>query len=72
MFKGLEAIVVALILNAVIDLAKMSITGIPSFFIAVAAFLISTYYNNIFLILIFAAFVEILLNLKSKAKKCLM
>ncbi|WP_318261407.1 chromate efflux transporter [Thermoanaerobacter ethanolicus] len=66
MFKGLEAIVVALILNAVIDLAKTSITNVRFFFIAAVSFLVSIYYNNVFLLLAFATLMGILLNLKNE------
>ncbi|MFT8316244.1 MAG: chromate efflux transporter [Clostridium sp.] len=65
LFKGLGAVVVALILNAVWDLAKTTTTNIPTIIIAVTAFIISILYNNIFLILFISALMGIILIPKS-------
>ncbi|QSZ27094.1 chromate efflux transporter [Aceticella autotrophica] len=61
LFKGFGAIVLAIILNAVFDLAKTTVTNIPTILIAVTAFLISIYYNNIFLILFISTIMGIIL-----------
>lgn len=65
LFKGLGAVVVALILNAVWDLAKTTITNIPAIIISATAFIISILYNNIFLILFISALMGIILIPKS-------
>lgn len=65
LFKGLGAVVVSLILNAVWDLAKTTTTNIRTIIIAVTAFIISIFYNNIFLILLLSALMGIILIHKS-------
>jgi len=60
-FKGLGAIVVALILNAVFDLAKTATNNIQTITIALISFIISIFYNNIFLILFISALLGIIL-----------
>ncbi|AEF16923.1 chromate transporter, chromate ion transporter (CHR) family [Thermoanaerobacterium xylanolyticum LX-11] len=60
-FKGLGAIVVALILNAVFDLAKTATNNIRTITIALISFIISIFYNNIFLILFISALLGIIL-----------
>lgn len=65
LFKGLGAVVTALILNATWDLAKTTTSSISTIMIAVTAFIISLLYNNIFLILFVSAFLGIILIPKS-------
>ncbi|MDF2504328.1 MAG: chromate transporter, chromate ion transporter family [Clostridium sp.] len=65
LFKGLGAVVVALILNAVWDLAKTTTSNIQAIIIAVTAFIISILYNNIFLILFISALMGLILIPKS-------
>jgi chromate transporter, chromate ion transporter (CHR) family len=65
LFKGLEAVVTALILNATWDLAKTTTSNIPTIIISVTAFIISVLYNNIFLILFISAFLGIIFIPKS-------
>ncbi|AGK96726.1 chromate efflux transporter [Clostridium pasteurianum] len=65
LFKGLGAVVVALILNAVCDLARTTTTNIQTIIIAVTAFIISILYNNIFFILFISALMGIMLIPKS-------
>ncbi|KHO63171.1 chromate transporter [Thermoanaerobacter sp. YS13] len=60
-FKGVGAIVVALILNAVLDLAKTVTNNIKTITIALISFIISIFYNNIFLILFISALLGIIL-----------
>jgi chromate transporter len=66
LFKGLGAIVVALILNAVWDLAKTTTNNIRTIIIAAIAFIISILYNNVFLILFISAILGIILIRNSK------
>ena len=69
LFKGMGAVVVAIILNAVWDVAKIIINNIRSIIIAAISFIISLYYNNVFLILLIAAFLGIaLLRKKTNIK----
>lgn len=65
LFKGLGAVVVALILNAVWDLAKTAANNIRTIIIAVTAFIISIFYNNILIILLISALMGIILIRKS-------
>lgn len=69
LFKGLGVVVVALILNAVWDLARTTITNIQTSLIAATAFIISIFYNNIFLILLISALMGIILIPKSIGDK---
>jgi len=69
LFKGMGAVVVAIILNAVWDMAKIITNNIRSIIIAAISFIISLYYNNVFLILLIAAFLGIaLLRKKTNIK----
>ena len=61
LFKGLGAVVVALILNAVWNLAKTVTTNIRTITIAVTALIISVFYNNILLILLISALMGMML-----------
>lgn len=61
LFKGLGAVVVALILNAVWDLVKTTTTNIRTIIIAITSFIISILYNNIFLILLISSVMGIIL-----------
>jgi chromate transporter len=65
LFKGFGAIVVALILNAVWDLAKITITDIRTILISVTAVILSMFYNNILVILLISAVMGILFLPKS-------
>lgn len=67
LFKGLEVVVVAIILNAVWDMAKTITTNIRTIIIAVTAFIISIFYNNIFLLLLISSLMGILLIRKSSS-----
>ncbi|WP_081316989.1 chromate efflux transporter [Clostridium tyrobutyricum] len=60
LFRGLGAVVVALMLNAVWDLAKTTANNIPTIIISVTAFVISILYNNIFFILFISALMGII------------
>lgn len=68
LFKGLGAVVVALILNAVWDLAKITTTNIRTIIIAITGFVISILYNNIFLILLISAVMGIIFIPQSEEK----
>ena len=69
LFKGMGAVVVAIILNTVWDMAKIITNNIRSIIIAAISFIISLYYNNVFLILLIAAFLGIaLLRKKTNIK----
>jgi len=65
LFKGLEAVVTALILKATWDLAKTTTYNIQTIMIAVTAFIVCVLYNNIFLILFVSAFLGIVFIPKS-------
>lgn len=65
LFKGLGVVVVAIILNAVLDMAKTIITNIRTIIIAITAFIISAFYNNVFLGLFIAALMGIILISKN-------
>lgn len=67
-FKGIGAVVVTLILNAVGDLAKATVKNIPTIIIAITAFIISILYNNIFLILLISVVMGIVLIPKNIKK----
>lgn len=69
LFKGLGVVVVAIILNAVWDMAKAITNNIRSIIIAVTAFVISIFYNNIFLLLLISAFMGIILIPKSSSHR---
>lgn len=60
-FKGLEAIVVALIANAVLDIGKSVLKGWKTLAIAVISLGVAWFYANIFLILLLAASLSIIL-----------
>jgi len=61
LFKGLGVVVVALIFNTVWDLAKTTTNNIKTIIIAIAAFVIAVFYDNIFLILFVSALLGIVL-----------
>lgn len=69
LFKGLGVVVVAIILNAVWDMAKAITNNVRSIIIAVTAFVISVFYNNIFLLLLISAFMGIILIRKSSSDR---
>lgn len=69
LFKGLGVVVVAIILNAVWDMAKAITNNIRSIIIAVTAFVISVFYNNIFLLLFISAFMGIILIRRSSSDR---
>lgn len=69
LFKGLGTVVVAIILNAVCDMAKTITTNVSTAVIAVTAFIISSVYNNIFLLLAISALMGLVLVHKSPNNK---
>ncbi|AFM39632.1 chromate transporter, chromate ion transporter family [Desulfosporosinus acidiphilus SJ4] len=59
-FRGLEAIVVALIVNAIVDLGRSAIKDWQTLFVAVVSLTIACFNQNVFLIILLAAFLSII------------
>lgn len=69
LFKGLNAIVVALILNALIEMAKIALDNKLSIIIIIFSMIMTLIYNNIFIIFLGSSLLGILLFKKNQIVK---
>lgn len=69
LFKGLNAIVVALILNALIEMAKIALDSKLSIIIIIFSMIMTLIYNNVFIIFLGSALLGILLFKKNPIVK---
>lgn len=65
-FRGLNAIVVALIVNAILDLGRSAIKDWQSLLVAAASLAVAWFNQNVFLIILFAALLSIIVYLPWK------